>query len=58
VPPLSFGAGPHFLHRLGPGRFEARLAIEAIADRWPDLKLVTQAPVKDPKRHTATARSW
>ena len=32
-------------------RFETRLAIETIADRWPDLALVTTAPVKDPRRH-------
>jgi hypothetical protein len=50
-PPLSFGAGPHFCIGAALARFEARLAIEAVADRWPDLKLVTTAPVKDPRRH-------
>ena len=50
VPPLSFGAGPHFCIGSTLARFEARLAIEAIADRWPGLKLVTTAPVKDPRR--------
>jgi cytochrome P450 len=51
VPPLSFGAGPHFCMGAALARFEARLAIEAIAERWPDLTLVTTAPVKDPRRH-------
>jgi cytochrome P450 len=51
VPPLSFGAGPHFCIGSALARFEARLAIEAIADRWPNLQLVTQHPVKDPRRH-------
>ncbi len=51
VPALSFGAGPHFCIGSALARFEARLAIEAFADRWPDLRLVTQAPVKDPRRH-------
>lgn len=51
VPPLSFGAGPHFCIGAALARFEARLALEAIADRWPDLTLITTAPVKDPRRH-------
>jgi hypothetical protein len=51
VPPLSFGAGPHFCIGAALARFEARLAIETVADRWPDLALVTTAPVKDPRRH-------
>src|SRR5580693_2442792 len=51
VPALSFGAGPHFCIGSALARFEARLAIEAVADRWPDLRLVTTAPVKDPRRH-------
>ena len=50
-PPLSFGAGPHFCIGAALARFEARLAIEAVANRWPDLRLVTTAPVKDPRRH-------
>ena len=51
TPPLSFGAGPHFCIGAALARFEARLAIEAVADRWPGLTLVTTAPVKDPRRH-------
>ena len=51
VPALSFGAGPHFCIGSALARFEARLAIEAVANRWPDLRLVTEAPVKDPRRH-------
>jgi hypothetical protein len=50
-PPLSFGAGPHFCIGAALARFETRLAIETIADRWPHLALVTTAPVKDPRRH-------
>ena len=51
LPPLSFGAGPHFCLGSALVRFEARLAIEAVADRWPDVELITTAPVKDPRRH-------
>jgi len=51
VPALSFGAGPHFCIGSALARFEARLAIEAVANRWPNLRLVTEAPVKDPRRH-------
>lgn len=49
--PLSFGVGPHFCIGAALARFEARLAIEAIANRWPQLRLVTQTPVRDPRRH-------
>ena len=51
VPPLSFGAGPHFCIGAALARYETRLAVEVVADRWPDLELVTTAPVKDPRRH-------
>src|SRR5580704_156092 len=51
VSALSFGAGPHFCIGSALARVEARLAIEAVANRWPDLRLVTEAPVKDPRRH-------
>jgi hypothetical protein len=50
-PALSFGAGPHFCIGAALARFEARLAIEAVMGRWPDLRLVTTNPVKDPRRH-------
>jgi cytochrome P450 len=51
VPVLSFGAGPHFCVGAALARFEARLAFEAVIGRWPDLRLITTAPVKDPRRH-------
>ena len=57
VPALSFGAGPHFCIGSALARFEARLAIEAVADRWPDLRLVTTARSRTPAATTATARS-
>jgi hypothetical protein len=50
-PALSFGAGPHFCIGAALARFEARLAIETVANRWPGLRLVTEAPVRDPARH-------
>ncbi len=51
VPALSFGVGPHFCIGAALARFEARLAIETVANRWPNVRLVTTAPVKDPRRH-------
>ena len=48
---IAFGMGIHYCLGAALARFEARLAIGAIADRWPRLRLVTQAPVKDPRRH-------
>lgn len=48
--PLSFGTGPHFCIGAALARFEARIAIETVMDRWPNLRLVTTNPVKDPKR--------
>ncbi len=51
VPFLSFGMGRHFCIGSTLVRFEGELALNAVADRWPDLKLVTTAPVKDPARH-------
>jgi len=50
APILSFGTGPHFCFGSALARFEAHLAIEAIADRVPDIKLITRHPVKDPAR--------
>lgn len=49
--PVSFGTGPHFCIGAALARYEARIAIEAVISCWPDLKLATKAPVKDPKRH-------
>jgi hypothetical protein len=51
VPILSFGTGPHFCFGAALARFEAHLAIEAIADRFPEIELVTKHPVRDPARH-------
>ncbi len=50
VPLLSFGTGPHFCFGSALARMEASLAIDAIADRIPDIALVTHHPVKDPAR--------
>ncbi len=50
VPNLSFGAGPHFCLGSALARFEARLTFEAVIARWPNLRLVTTRPVKDPRR--------
>src|SRR3546814_3150427 len=41
---------PHFCIGAALARFEARIAIETVMDRWPNLRLVTTKPVKDPKR--------
>lgn len=50
VPLLSFGAGPHFCIGSALARYEAKLAFEAVADRWPDIELITTAPVRDVRR--------
>ena len=50
VPSLAFGAGPHFCLGSALARFEARLTFEAVLARWPKLRLITTAPVKDPRR--------
>lgn len=47
---LSFGTGPHFCIGATLARFEGQLAIEAIADRMPDIRLITTKPLKDPRR--------
>jgi cytochrome P450 len=47
---LSFGTGPHFCIGAALARFEGLLAIEAIAERMPDIRLITTKPVKDPRR--------
>ncbi|MFT3808460.1 MAG: cytochrome P450 [Micropepsaceae bacterium] len=47
---VSFGQGPHFCIGAQLVRFEAQLAFEAMLTRFPDLKLVTTAPQKDPAR--------
>ena len=50
VPILSFGTGPHFCIGSALARFEGQLALEAIAQHLPDIRLITTAPVKDPRR--------
>ena len=50
VPILSFGTGPHFCIGSALARFEGHLAIQAIAEHLPNIRLITTAPVKDPKR--------
>ena len=50
APILSFGTGPHFCFGSALARFEAHLAIDAIADRVPGIELITRHPVKDPAR--------
>lgn len=47
---LAFGYGPHFCIGASLARLEAQMAIEALLDRWPDLRLITTAPEKDPAR--------
>lgn len=49
-PILSFGTGPHFCIGSALARYEGQLAIEAVAQRMPDVRLITTKPVKDPKR--------
>ena len=50
MPLLSFGTGPHFCFGSALARLEASLAIEAIADRFPNIALITQHPAKDRAR--------
>ncbi len=50
TPNLSFGYGPHFCIGAALARYEGQLALEAILDRWPDLRLITTQPEKDPAR--------
>lgn len=50
APILSFGTGPHFCIGSALARFEGQLAIEAVASRLPDIRLLTTKPVKDPRR--------
>jgi cytochrome P450 len=49
-PILSFGTGPHFCLGTTLARFEGQLALESVASRMPDIRLITTAPVKDPRR--------
>ena len=41
---LSFGGGPHFCLGAPLARLEARVAFRALAERFPDLTLATDAP--------------
>jgi cytochrome P450 len=50
APILSFGTGPHFCIGTALARFEGQLALEAVASRLPDMRLITTKPVKDPRR--------
>lgn len=49
-PILSFGTGPHFCIGSALARFEGVLALDAVARRMPNVKLLTTAPEKDPRR--------
>ena len=49
-PILSFGTGPHFCIGSALARFEGQLALDAVARRMPEMKLLTAAPEKDPRR--------
>jgi cytochrome P450 len=50
VPILSFGTGPHFCIGSALARFEGQLALGAIAEHLPNIRLITTTPVKDPRR--------
>jgi cytochrome P450 len=50
APILSFGTGPHFCIGTALARFEGQLALEAVASRLPDIRLITTKPVKDSRR--------
>jgi hypothetical protein len=50
APIVALGTGPHFCIGSALVRFEGQLAIEAVARRMPQLRLLIEAPEKDPRR--------
>jgi cytochrome P450 len=47
---LSFGRGAHFCLGANLARMVGEVAISAVMERYPDLRLVTERPRRDPRR--------